>query len=202
MALALVVAITPCMSYCQNGWAAEEDSFLCEKCPVGTESITGKCTPCVGGEYASEPGSYHCVYCAAGQESSEDRTGCVPCEAGTWRIYQDTCQPCPDNMYSFAGTDCLTCSSGHRVNADKDGCEPCPKGFRVSASGGCERCASGTVSLTERSTWCVECESGMTASDDGTACITTEVDCGDAPFLDNGSGEKKGNTVKFSCVTR
>ena len=121
---------------------------------------------------------------------------------GDRRIYQDTCQPCPDNMYSFAGTDCLTCSSGHRVNADKDGCEPCPKGFRVSASGGCERCASGTVSLTERSTWCVECESGMTASDDGTACITTEVDCGDAPFLDNGSGEKKGNTVKFSCVTR
>jgi len=108
----------------------------------------GTCTACEGGNYKSTQGSASCIKCSAGKYSAGSANSqCTSCAAGTYSTeygatHPDTCQNCPVNTNSLAGSyDMYRCT--------------CNPGWSGLDGGPCTQCAEGKFS--QRSEVVSEC---------------------------------------------
>ena len=85
------------------------------------------CSDCAAGTYASVPGE-ECSQCLPGKSTNglSGQSACLECQAGRWQEGKggETCDECPVNFYSAAGsTGCTACEAGKSTNSLKGSAE-------------------------------------------------------------------------------
>jgi len=149
----------------------------CQPCPRGQFSDapnSGTCTTCLAGQYAAVTGSSACSLCEIGKYLADDGLNltkhdepgdCKLCEGGL--VSSDdrsTCEPCP------AGTavknissefTCVACPLGHFSKGGTDRCEACAVGqyAPINGSSVCLRCSPPRWTSASGSPYCDACRS-------------------------------------------
>jgi hypothetical protein len=112
--------------------------------------------------------------CASGKISSEARTSCTDCSAGTFVLNKTSCVDCPSGYYApTAQVDkCYECSAGDHTKllSKATGCYGCNSGTHSEAlSVNCSECGAGRFS-TSRSDTCTNCSSGSISTARSASC--------------------------------
>ena len=169
---------TPCGDYtdCCDGMV----------CIVKEDDTTKKCS------YDCNTGFYRdgdvCILCPSTGKTSggDDITGCVACNAGTYREHmgddQSECSPCPSGTYRTANmTDCSdTCippySQFQMPNPYTQAiCVNCPPGKAADSDGNaCAQSCSGVQVPNAEKSACEDCPDGQKPNADNSACINCD----------------------------
>ena len=125
------------------------------------------CDSCADGFFSSSPGAVACTACEPGYYSMPNRTGCLPCGAGTFLSSTGGCQPCPPGSSSQRGAvACPPCQANTFSAADRTSCTSCPSAstsYVGSPTIASCTCALGSVPqyTADNSTFaCVPCARG------------------------------------------
>ena len=125
------------------------------------------CDSCTDGFFSSSPGAVACTACEPGYYSLPNRTGCLPCDAGTFLNSTGGCQACPPGSSSQRGAvACQACQANTYSASDGTSCTSCPSAstsYVGSPTIASCTCALGSVPqyTSDNSTFtCVQCARG------------------------------------------
>ncbi|XP_052765018.1 uncharacterized protein LOC128206514 isoform X2 [Mya arenaria] len=133
-------SITQCSSQCQSGEQLSGPNN-CTKCPIGTyrnSSESRVCVPCPTGFVTATIGAPSADYCTI-----------RACEAGNYRMQDNTCSPCPLNTYQpdRLQDSCIPCGSPSMYHTESTGSTSkdqclfyCPSGQEVDGTEQCKLC--------------------------------------------------------------
>ena len=163
-----VGAISTCQSCPANSVspAGSKEQADC-KCGAGSAGSAGSCTTCVAGKYKIASGDGACMLCLADQYSTA--VGAI----------SNTCQPCPANSVSPAGSNEQTdCKCGAGSTGSAGSCTACVAGkYKIaSGDGACMHCLAGqyATAVGATSNVCQSCPSNSDAAEasgSAAACI-------------------------------
>ena len=161
----------------------------CILCPVGTNAVQSGntvCQQCEKGKYTSTRGvSIPCSPCPSGKFSDSLGTSqCTDCPVHTYHpltgaTSQQTCQPCPSDLGSPAGSSLLS------------DCV-CKYGFYENSESSCTQCEYGKYSDQLAASECNTCGSNKYASDNRTKCQP----CPEYSFSESGGASINDCTCK------
>ena len=96
---------------------------------------------CPAGQFNIKTGQQNCTDCAEGKLSSNDRSACGDCPAGTYVSEKKSCEACEAGTYAPSAID--------------DDCIDCLEGFHTGVALGastCSSCNAGTYSVGKQVT--------------------------------------------------
>ena len=145
------------------------------KCPAGSYSSDGSCTPCNQGYYQPRDGAPACVVCPPGFRCENRARQPILCPSGyysntpAWlnsyydKKYAGTCRPCPNGQVTTGpgSSGCMNCPIGYTC---VDGyANACPTGhYRSSRDyiGSCKLCTKGYYQPNPAKDACITCPAG------------------------------------------
>lgn len=153
---------------CPDGQTLAQDpssgNQLCVgvQCDKGLTGTAGYCSPCPSGTFKPTVGSDQCTPCPAGTFSA------LPGQPEL-----QSCQKCPDNSWSAAGSPACECNAGF-TSISQQQCSPCAAGTYKFTSGSapCVSCHPGGAGQGLISTQCTPCLQGTYASAYGLSVCT------------------------------
>ncbi|KAL5256583.1 hypothetical protein ACHWQZ_G011732 [Mnemiopsis leidyi] len=157
-----------CKECAAGSYSEHFSSARCSLCPAGTssdeEGRVEECPKCKLGTYSAKQGALQCLTCPPGSitEALSGATTCKECQVGTFSTGETyLCQPCPaDSITLQAGaTECVSCSSGGRLNETHCSCSA--GSHRINQTS-CDGCSPGTYTPRDNMLECVECAGTVT----------------------------------------
>lgn len=188
-----------------------EQSVECIECPPNTYasgSAAYTCTPCVSNSATDGIGksSLSECLCVAGHARVDET--CVACDAGSFQplaLGGDTCELCPVNTFSAAGSSaCTACHDSSVAAAGSKSVDDClcvagSEFFNISeriSQVECYMCDPGYFKAAVGNQPCSGCPSGTYAPDsNSTACLL----CPANTYVHNDDPENDGYTSCFAC---
>jgi hypothetical protein len=174
---------------------ANEDHWVCQKCPAGKysgDSVSGGCTVCPKGQITATDGAHECTPCAA-QTYAPDAGG-------------TSCKACPATQVQFSegAHKChgSVCGDGwyqdrQAPDSHSTGCKICPVGKYAFGYGllECKTCPSGTYAPHEGQIICMA-SSSSDACPAGKFIDADTLGCKDCP-----RGKYSRSPAAYSCAT-
>ena len=150
--------------------------YFCQDCQ--------KCKPCLSGFFKETMANEACLSCGAGystdSQASNSTNDCLVCPAHSYvqtdEVLGRTCEACPENSVSLAGSEGLaSCSCEPGFTGTNDACVGCEVGKYKSVSGShsCTLCPEGYIGIQDAnltsnrvsiSLACLQCEANTYTS--------------------------------------
>jgi len=151
----------------------------CQACPANSVSTAGSglLADCVCVAGTSGPDGGACTACEAGKfKEAAGSSECSECNAGTYStaigaLSEDTCEACPANSNSAAGSTECVCDAGFTGTAGQ--CSACSPGkFKSDVGDGpCQDCGPGEFSTQAGAIICHDCPADSHAEAGASECV-------------------------------
>mmetsp|Transcript_102534 Transcript_102534/g.293563 ORF Transcript_102534/g.293563 Transcript_102534/m.293563 type:complete len:1151 (+) Transcript_102534:1637-5089(+) len=209
---ALAPTVAPTQG-CPEGTFLDEGG--CSNCTVGTfNGVAGAnfCEICEIGKVAPEPGATSCALCSAGTQNTDNGktatehdawSDCEICPSGMISTeLRSSCIACAAGTEELGHTSCKNCTKGRFSAKDGEGCEDCAIGkfAKDIAMATCDLCTYPRTTMKEGSASCDACRDFhfLSASEGGESM--SEIGGGnDKEYVDSCYSDETG--LENACCT-
>lgn len=193
----------PCSKCSSETW--------CTACKIGyLNPITGTCSQCSLGTYASNASCFNCPSSCSICYSQTFCTSCTSnyyllnnscisnssiCAVSGYYVVGNVCYPClqPCSTCWVSSNNCTSCLQGYIFFAPNSCVVDCPSGY-FSSNQTCSTCAPQCATCISSSTYCLTCSTGYFLYISNSSCLTS---CPSSTYLSGTSC----SSCQYPCLT-